>query len=137
MSTERVPRIRRAPIPPDALIVVRGDPGDKQITREQAEQFLRRFADWGRWGLSAFYARNDEEIDDLASDRLQQFEQLRVYRVEDLEAAGFELVPTFRAPHVTVAWSADLHDGLARFNAARHQSRAIRIMGDTEPEERP
>jgi len=102
--------------------VVRGDPGDDAITREQAEQFRRRFPDWGRWGLSAFYARNGEEIDDLAFDRLHQFSQLRVYRMADLNAAGFELVATFRTPHVTVAWSTDLHVGLARFDAVRHQA---------------
>jgi len=105
-------------------VVVRGDPGDDAITREQAEQFRRRFPDWGRWGLSAFYARNDDEVDDLAFDRLHQFSQLRVYRVADLEAAGFEVMPTFRSPHITVAWSTDLDEGLARFDTARHQARS-------------
>lgn len=123
MSADRMPRVRRAPIPPEAVVVVRGDPDDDAITREQAEQFRRRYSDSGRWGLSAFYARNDEEVDHLAFDRLDQFAKLRVYRVADLEAAGFELVPTFRTPHVTVAWSTDLLDGLAQFDAVRHQAR--------------
>lgn len=124
MTADRTPRVRRAPIPPDAVVVVRGDPGDAAITREQAEQFRRRYPDRGRWGLSAFYARNDEEIDDLAFDRLHQFGQLRVYRVADLEAVGFELVPTFRSPHITVAWSTDLLEGLVRFDATRHHARS-------------
>ena len=46
-------------------------------------------------GLSGFYARSDDEVDVLAFDRLHQFGVLRVYRVADVEAVGFELVPTF------------------------------------------
>jgi len=30
--------------------------------------FLRRFPDWGRYGLSGYYARDDAEVDDLAAD---------------------------------------------------------------------
>ena len=124
MSAERVPRVRRAPIPSDALVVVRGDPGDEAITRDQAEAFRRRFDRWGRWGVSAFYARSELEIDDLAFDRLHRFGSLRIYRIVDLEHAGFEVVPTFRTPHVTLAWDDDLLAGLARLEAARHERRA-------------
>jgi hypothetical protein len=123
MTEEHLPRIRRGAIPPDAVLVVRGDAGDPALAREQAEQFRRRFPAWERWGLSAFYARGDDEVDDLAFDRLHQFGLIRLYRVGDLEAAGFELVPTFRSPHVTVAWQHDLDEGLARFDAAPHESR--------------
>lgn len=136
MTGERVPRIRRAPLPADAIVVVRGDAGDERITREQADMFRRRFPDWGRWGLSAFYARSDDEVDDLAFDRLHQFGVLRVYRVADLEAAGFELVPTFRTPHVTVAWASDLDEGLGRFASARHQERGNPYHERDRPEDR-
>ncbi|MGH3566810.1 MAG: hypothetical protein ACRDRH_12405 [Pseudonocardia sp.] len=61
------PRIRRASLPDDALIVVRGDDLDPAASRHQADVFRRRFPDWGRWGLSAFYARSDAEIEDLAA----------------------------------------------------------------------
>lgn len=53
--------------------------------------FRRRFPDWHRWGLSAFYARSDAEIEDLAADQLERFPMLGCYRVADLRAAGFDL----------------------------------------------
>jgi hypothetical protein len=59
MAEPQIPRIRRAPLPADAVIVVRGDDLDPAIARWQAVVFRRRYPDWGRWGLSAFYARND------------------------------------------------------------------------------
>lgn len=118
------------------MVVVRGDPGDERITREQAAMFRRRFPEWGRWGLSAFYATSDAEVDDLAFDRLHQFEVVRVYRVADLELAGFELVPTFRTPHVTVAWATDLDEGLARFVSARHHERDNPYHERERPEDR-
>src|SRR3954464_4768018 len=61
----RAPRIRRAPVPDDGVLVVRGDDLDPRTSRVQAELFRRRFPDWGRYGLSAYYARDRTEIDDL------------------------------------------------------------------------
>ena len=90
MAGPLVPRIRRAALPVDAVIVVRGDDLDPATSRHQALVFRRRYRDWGRWGLSGFYARNDAEIDDLAADQLDRFPELAVYRVGDLEAEGFE-----------------------------------------------
>jgi hypothetical protein len=103
----RAPRIRRAPIPGDAVLVVRGDDLDHTTSQHQAEAFLRRFPDWGRYGLSAYYARDDAEVDDLAADQLERFPVLAVLTVADLEADGFMVVPTFRTPHVTIAFGAD------------------------------
>jgi hypothetical protein len=97
----RAPRIRRAAIPDDAVVVVRGDDLDPGTSREQARSFLRRFPDWGRYGLSAYYARDDAEVDDLAGDQLERFPALAVFELAPLMDAGFELVPTFRTPHVT------------------------------------
>ncbi len=70
--------------------------------------FLRRFPDWGRYGLSAYYARDDAEVDDLAADQLERFPVLAVFELTALVGAGFEIVPTFRTPHVTVAFSGEL-----------------------------
>jgi hypothetical protein len=78
--------------------VVRGDDLDPDVGRHQAEAFLRRFPDWGRYGLSAFYARNEAEVDDLAGGQLERFPLLGLFRVADLEENGFNLVPTFRQP---------------------------------------
>ena len=94
---ERVPRIRRAPLPADALIVVRG--------------------------LSGFYARSDSDVDDLAGDQLERFPLLRLYRPAVLEAAGFQIVPTFRTPHVTIAFDGDLEVWLERLHVADHDER--------------
>ena len=99
---------RRAGIPDDAVLVVRGDDLDPGTSRDQAVSFLRRFPDWGRYGLSAYYARDDAEVDDLAADQLERFPVLAVFELTALVEAGFDLVPTFRTPHVTVAFSADL-----------------------------
>ena len=120
---ERVPRIRRAPLPADALIVVRGDDLIEGSSHLQAEEFRRRYPDWERWGLSGFYARNDSDVDDLAGDQLERFPLLRLYRPAVLEAAGFQIVPTFRTPHVTIAFDGDLEVGLQRLRVADHDER--------------
>jgi len=104
----RAPRVRRAPVPADAILVVRGDARNRETDRLQAEAFLRRYPDWKRFGLSGYFARNDEEIDDLASDLLDRFSALSVLKASDLVAADFEVVPTFRSPHVTIAFTGDL-----------------------------
>ncbi len=38
---------------------------------------------------------------------------LVVLRIAELLAAGFEVVPTFRTPHVTIAFQGDLDSSLA------------------------
>lgn len=108
----RAPRIRRAGIPHDALLVVRGDDLEPTTSREQAVSFLRRFPDWGRYGLSAYYARDEDEVEDLAADQLERFPVLAVFELTALVEAGFDVVPTFRTPHVTVAFSGDLEEHL-------------------------
>jgi len=60
---------------------------------------------------------------------------LRVYRVADVEAVGFELVPTFRTPHVTVAWATDLDEGLNRLASARHEERVNPYHEQDRPED--
>ena len=116
---EDTPRIRRAPIPDDALIIVRGEVPPARA-RRLADQFRQRFPGWGRWGLSAFYAGSDLEVDHLAYDRLQGYEVLHVYPTSVLLRAGFEVVPTFRRPHVTICWTDALDTGLDRLDRAEH-----------------
>jgi hypothetical protein len=129
-----VPRVRRAPLPDDAILVIRGDDLDPATSRRQAEVFRRRFSDWGRWGLSAFYARNDAEVDDLGSDQLERFSLLGCYRVVDLHKAGFEIWPTFRTPHVTIAFTGDLDDRLAALADVAHE---VRVNPYHESEDTP
>lgn len=83
----------------------------------------RRYPDWNRWGPSPFYARNASDVDDLAGDQLEQFPILRLYRPAVLEAAGFDIVPTFRAPHVTLAFDGDLDLWWERLGAVEHDER--------------
>lgn len=132
MTEPRMPRIRRAALPDDAVIVVRGDDLDAGTSRHQAVVFRRRYPDWDRWGISAYYARNNLEIDDLAADQLDQFPEITIYRVADLESAGFEVIPTFRTPHVTVAFTGELDVGLAALAAAIHEQRPNPYYGADE-----
>lgn len=120
----RGPRIRRAPVPEDAQVVVRGDDLDPEMSRHQAESLLRRFPDWGRYGLSGYYARNEAEVNDLAADQLERFPLLGLFSIGELQDAGFEVVPTFRSPHVTIAFAGDLADGLDRLAGLRLDLRA-------------
>ena len=102
---------------------MRGDDLVEGSSLVQAEEFRRRYPDWDRWGLSGFYARNDSDVDDLAGDQLERFPLLRLYRPAVLEAAEFEIVPTFRTPHVTIAFDGDLEVGLHRLRIADHDER--------------
>lgn len=100
---ERVPRVRRTPIPADVLLVVRGDELEGDILRADARRFRRRFEAWDRYGVSAFLAADYVEIAVLCETRLERFATVVVYQRHDLEAKGIEIVPTFRTPHVTLA----------------------------------
>lgn len=127
-----VPRLRQASIPEDAVLVVRGDDLNPQTARTQAVAFRRRFPDWNRWGLSAFYARSDAEVDDLASDQLERFPVLVVFEMSALVEAGFEVVPTFRTPHVTIAFEGDLDAALVEL-ARRGVDQRVNPYHDPEP----
>lgn len=131
---DRVPRIRRAPLPADVLVVVRGEDLLDDDSATQAERFRRRFPDWGRWGLSALYAESDADVDELGAGPLRRFPFLAIYTLVALEAAGFEVVPTFRTPHVTIAFVGELEVGLERLRAAVHEQRPNPYHG-TGPDE--
>jgi hypothetical protein len=108
MPAEPTPRVRHAPIPDEAVLVVRGDELDPDVLTADAERFHRRFKAWGRYGVSAFLATDDAEVDALCETRLRQWAIAVVFTRSALEASGIEVVPTFRTPHVTLA-----HDELA------------------------
>jgi hypothetical protein len=90
-------------IPDDAVLVVRGNELDPDVLRADAVRFRRRFGQWGRYGVSAFAAADDAEVDALCETRLGRFETVAIFRRSDLVARGIEIVPTFRRPHVTLA----------------------------------
>ena len=78
------------------MLVVRGDDLNPDAAKGQAAAFRRRFPAWHRFGLPAYYARSDAEIDDLAADQLERFPVLVVLSIDRLIETGFEVVPTFR-----------------------------------------
>lgn len=114
VTTGPTPRVRRSPVPDDAVLVVRGDDLDPSVLEADARRFHRRFASWGRYGVSAFLAESNAEVDALCETKLRQWPTAVVFRRSALEAAGVEVVPTFRTPHVTLAATvlADLVDRL-------------------------
>ncbi len=63
MAIERIPRIRLRGVHDDSLFVVRGDELDASVLAEDASRFHERFIEWGRFGISAFQATNESEID--------------------------------------------------------------------------
>lgn len=100
-----VPRVRRAAIPADARIVVRGvDDDEPGASIRQAKIFGARYAAWGRSGLSGFIVRSEDEIFDLGADRLVRFPRCFAFELDVLAAAGFDVVATFRSPHVTIVF---------------------------------
>jgi hypothetical protein len=126
----RVPRVRYRALPArGSVVVVRGDDLDPASDRRQAEAFRRRFPDWHRYGLSAYFAEDDEAVDDVASDQLERFPMLVVYSPADLDGVGVETVPTFRSPHVTLAFD-DLDKGLAALDRVRRERRPNPYHGE-------
>jgi hypothetical protein len=103
------------------------DDDDPSTARAQAEAFRRRYPDWHRFGLSAYYAEDDDAVDDLAADLLERFPILRIYDPAALSAGGIEVVPTFRAPHVTPRVPR------TRRRAAGARNRASRAPGEPLP----
>lgn len=103
MPADPNPRIRRGPIPAEAILVLRGDELDPAVLEADAARFHRRFSDWGRYGVSAFLARDDAEIDALCETKLRRWATCVVFPRAALVDAGIDVVPTFRTPHVTLA----------------------------------
>lgn len=102
MTDPGVPRVRKAPLPDDAVLVVRGDALDANLLSRDALRFHRRYFAWGRYGISAFYATSDAEVDALCETRLVQFPTVVIFQRTELEANGIDVVATFRTPHVTL-----------------------------------
>jgi hypothetical protein len=92
-------RVRLEALADDALVVVRGGPLDSDTLRLDAEAAHERF---GEYGVSVLAAVDEAALDNLARDRLAQYEVLTVMTAGAIRRAGLELRPTFRRPHYTV-----------------------------------
>ena len=95
----------------------------RSIQGSDALRFVRRYPAWGRYGVSAFLASDAAKVDVLCETRLERFATVAVFRRDDLVASGIEVVPTFKAPHVTLA-AADLELLVDRLLACRHETMA-------------
>ncbi len=122
MSPKSIPRVRLTSVPDEAVFVVRGDELDPEVIIDDASRFHERFSAWSRFGISAFYAATDDEVDVLCQARLVRFETVVVFKRRDLEAVGVEIAATFRTPHVTLC-HASLEEFVARLLRCEHQVR--------------
>lgn len=103
-------RVRVEEPSPDAAVVIRGGPDTLSLLQSHARRLNRLYVLDGAdvFGISVFVAR--DEIGP-ASERSILLSKLRnypaVYRTtaRRLRDAGFELLPTFAAPHYTVLMS--------------------------------
>lgn len=120
MPAERTPRVRLTPVPDDGVFVVRGDELDPDVLAEDASRFRERFDEWGRYGISAFYAGTEDEVDALCQSRLVQFETVVVFERTAVEAAGVDIIATFRTPHITLC-HVDLATLVERLMNCRHR----------------
>ncbi len=107
------------PIPIGGVFVVRGDELDPVLLAEDASRFRERFADWARYGISAFHASSEDEIEAICQTRLVRFAVVVVFTHADLETVGIEVVPTFHTPHVTLC-HADLDQLIERLVHCEH-----------------
>ena len=119
---DRVPRLRRAPLPDDVLALVRGDTGEPDQDRRDALSFRRRFPDWPAFGVSGFYAVTEEGVADLGRDMLSRFVARRIYNPLVLRRAQMEVLPTFRSPPVTIGFT-DLDHGLSVLESSFRERR--------------
>jgi len=114
---DRGPRIHRAPLQPTLSSLCVAMTSSKARHSFRPRSFVAPLSGLG----SGFYARNESDIDDLAGDQLERFPLLRLYRPAVWEAAGIEIVPTFRTPHMTIAFDGEV--GLQRLRVADHDER--------------
>jgi hypothetical protein len=125
-----------APIPDDASLVVRGDDLDPETARAQAEAFRERFPDWERYGLSAYFARDDAEIDDLAADQFEWFPSLAIMNHAELD--GPDSKSPRRSAHRTspLRLAATSKNASPRWAGYESKCAPTRIMNESPDAER-
>lgn len=85
------------------VVLVRGGVDTPEKLRAHAEDMARRFVWRGEpaTGVSAFGAPL-ENVHEVLADKLTSYPHYRLVHVAALRHAGFEVLPTFRSPHVTI-----------------------------------
>lgn len=130
MPTKSNRPLRLRPIPEGGhVVIVRGEEGSDDARRRSAERFRRRWPELGFYGLSGYFAEDEVTISDIVVSYLYSFlPTILVYEADALREAAFEVLPTFKAPHVTIAFEG-LEEGLAVLAATPKQTREYDIRG--------
>ncbi len=115
------PKLRQTPIPTTGYLIVRGFNPDEAAVREAAEVFREKYPAWSTYGLSAFYAQDDDAVAVICRTKLVRWNIVQVFAIEDILASGLTIYPTFRTPHVTLTHS-DFAELVSRLNHCRHQT---------------
>lgn len=107
MADELRSHIRHAVPPDDTTIVVRGGPDTADKLARHAVRTNRAYQLDGRpfWGVSVFLALDESgevSLDGLLSGRMRTYRIVHTPKLEQVQAAGFEVLPTFRPPHFTL-----------------------------------
>jgi hypothetical protein len=108
VADELRPHIRGDAPPAETTVVVRVD--RTQPTNSPATPYEpnRAYQLDGQpfWGVSVFLALDetgDASLDGLLSGRMRTYRIVHTPSLEQVHAAGFEVLPTFRRPHFTLA----------------------------------
>lgn len=95
---ENTLRVRLTAVPDDGVLLMRGDEPRPRPARRGRIPVPGALPGLG-YGVSAFYASPSDEVDALCGSRLMRFDQVAVFRRDDLERAdlphpGRDLVPS-------------------------------------------
>lgn len=107
MADELRPHIRHDTPPDDATVVVRGGPDTVDKLARHAVRTSRAYQLDGRpfWGVSVFLALDEAgeaSLDGLLKGRMRTYRVVHTPKLERVQAADFEVLPTFRPPHFTL-----------------------------------
>jgi len=99
--------VRVEPLPHEARILVRGGPDTVTKLTAHAERVRRAFVLDGDpvLGISVFAALDDigpASLDGILSGKLPTYRVVHLVKAGLLTEAGFELLPTFGRPHMTL-----------------------------------
>jgi hypothetical protein len=103
-------RVRIEEPSPDGTVVIRGGPDTLSLLQSHARRLNRLYVLDGAevFGISVFVARDEigpASERSILSSKLRNYPAVYRTSVSTLRDAGFELLPTFIAPHYTVLMS--------------------------------
>lgn len=112
-------RVRSDRPPPDAAVVIRGGPDTPSLLRTHARRLNRLYVLDGEdvFGVSVFVAQSEigpTSERSILGSKLRSYPTIYRTTVGQLTTLGFQVLPTFTAPHFTVLMSGlDRVDDLA------------------------